>query len=156
MSEEQTSIKEVPALAEPKKWAVEVTANGVAYRANPKTYTKRDGLAKAQLETNILRRDYPDDTDGALAMLHLNNFYPLLRHGILEAEGFELPLTEEVFWDLPEQFVFELSEAIQEENPQYAIPFSELQRAMWNGFQPNTETPPTPTAEKEPGDKTIS
>jgi len=113
-----------------KKWAVEVGK----YKANPSVYSKRDGLSKAQLETEIIMRFDPKDANSSLEMLHLNNFYPLLKYGIEEAEGFDLPLTEEAFWELPEQFVFELSEAIQGENPQYAIPFSALQKQVFESL----------------------
>lgn len=121
-----------------KKWAVEVGE----YRANPKRYTQRDGLRKAQLEMAIAERYEPDDRDQALEMLHLNNSFPLLRYGIEEAEGFELPLEEEVYWELPVEFVHELSETIREVNPQYAVPFVALQKAMLESLKmepPKTE-----------------
>lgn len=115
------------------------------YKANPKVFNKRDGLKKAQLEAEILMRFDPKDTNSSLEMIHLNNFYPLIRFGVAEAEGFAVPLTEEAFWELPEQFVFDLSEAIQEANPQYAVPFSALQEMMWAGFRKSTDPLPTDT-----------
>ena len=139
-----------------KQWAVEVTSGDTVYRANPKVYTKRDGLKKAQLEADILMRYNPDNVSSSLEMVHLNNFYPLLCYGISEAEGIELPLSEATFWDLPEQFVFDISEAIQEENPQYAVPFSALQQQMWANFQKGLETPQENTVPPDKSDKIAS
>lgn len=146
----KASELELTPTAPAKQWDVEVTCGDRVYRANAKAYSKRDGLKKAQLEAEILTRYNPESVDSSLEMIHLNNFYPLLRYGISEVEGMALPLDEETFWNLPEQFVLDLSEAIQEVNPQYAVPFSVLQQQMWANFQ---KTPEKQQKATSPADK---
>lgn len=109
-----------------KKWQVNVAG----CKANAKRFDNRDGLRKQQMENEIRERFNPDDNNESLEMLRLHNYYPLLALGIGEHEGFEMPMTEEIFWGLPEEFVLEMSEQIQEENPQYAVPFSVFLQGM--------------------------
>jgi hypothetical protein len=131
-----------------KKWAVDIDG----YKANPKRYKQRDGLAKAQLENKIITEGDTKDAEKSMSVMYLVNLYPLLRYGIAEAEGFNLPLTEEDFWELPEQFSLELAESIREVNPQYAVPFVELQKQMWKASMKAQESQPEDTSLSEQAD----
>jgi hypothetical protein len=139
-----------------KVWNVEMEGDeeegSPSLRARVKRFTMSDGLQKTQLERD-LTVSAEKTPDAEIKMLYLVNNYPLLKFGIREAEGFALPLTEEAFWKLPEQFVILLVEKIREANPQYNIPFLALMQLHKSDFPQDTEETPTTTSETEPTDK---
>lgn len=127
-------------------------------KARVKVFTARDGMGKRSLEIKLAQR-FPDEPADAEATerdaedLYLVNNYPLLRFGIKEAVGFDLPLSEEGFWSLPEAFMLTLSEAIRKANPQYTLDFLSLRRLIEmasarNTEQTTTDTPPSAESAK--------
>jgi len=136
-------------------WHIEDEETGIKFRV--KRYEMRDGLDKAKLEVALSERIPENPTaDDDLEALYSVNYYPLLRFGIAEAEGVELPLSEESFWKLPEDLVLELSEHIREVNKQYALPFSDLQKMIATLSSPKEESGSIPMSEAGVEDKTIS
>lgn len=132
------------------------TRDGEDFKARVKNYTFRDGLNKTQLEGKLIKTvtGAPDNADRDIALLYLVNNYPLLRFGLEAAEGFALPLRQDVFWKLPEMFVLEVAEAIREVNPQYGIPFLELRKAMEKASTTPSAPPSEPTATSDGSVKT--
>lgn len=124
-------------------------------KARVKRFTMKDGLEKTQLERRLIdASNTKGNTDREIALLYLVNNYPLLRGGIVEAEGFKLPLTADAFWKLPETFVMLVGEAIREVNPQYALPFSELLRMTTQPSATPSDSPSESTQTSGESDNT--
>lgn len=128
--------------AQPKSlWDAE-SADGTL-KANVRSFTVRDGLYHAQVERQITDRyvkmNIEGDVEKETEMLFLVQNFPLLAAGISEAEGFEVPLSEAVFWTLPEEFMGRLTEKVRAKNPQYSLPFFELKKMIFDAFQSTDE-----------------
>ncbi len=137
-----------------KHWDVELEVDGVWYRMDAKRYNVRDGLSKTSLELQLTKR-YPDndELEQGTEMLTLVNNFPLLKFGIAAHEGFDTPLTEKTFWNLPEEFVMQATETIRERNPQYSLPFLTLQQTLKNISQTRMSAPaPENTSPSDPSD----
>jgi hypothetical protein len=151
-----TKAPQTDKIQKSRSWDAEYEDGDKSYKMRVKRYRVKDGLAKTSLELQLAKR-YPNEDiseEQGIEMLYLINSFPLLKFGIEACDGFALPLTEEMFWDMPEQFVAEACEAIREVNQQYQLPFSELQRALRRLSKTNSnEVSPENTSGSEQSDK---
>lgn len=121
----------------------DVVSEDGTLKANVRAFTVRDGLYHAQMERQVTDRYVKMNIEGNVEketeMMFLVQNFPLLAAGISTADGFPVPLDEETFWTLPEEFMNRLTEKVRAKNPQYAMPFFELKKMIFSAFQSTDE-----------------
>lgn len=116
------------------KWDVQHEDHrGKVYKIRVKALTNRDGLSLEQLRLSVAARLGAETSgldDAATEALRLVQYWPALRYGTEEAEGIEIPETEDQFWAIPETVMLVWFEAVVEANPQLGVPFLEVRRML--------------------------